>query len=380
MWIKMKTKIGLQMKMKTKIEKLKRGIEGLAKDMGLITIMEVCGTHTASIHKYGIQELLPDNIRLVSGPGCPVCVTAQEDIAAALSIAQQDNVIFTCFGDMMRVPCRGESLYSLYERGKDIRIVTSPLDALRIARENPNKQTVYYGIGFETTAPLTAALIEAADECRVQNLSIYSVHKTMPQALRQLLKNGSRIDGLICPGHVASIIGSKAFSFLPDELSLPAAVAAFGAYDIMAALFSIMYMLKKGQKGCINMYPQAVTGHGNEEALSLLYKVFEPCDALWRGLGEIKGSGLRIRECFGKFDAARRFDFTMEQRFDYSAHEMEKEIEGIKDCICRSILCGESIPTDCVNFGRACTPNRPLGACMVSAEGSCATYFRYNRC
>jgi hydrogenase expression/formation protein HypD len=353
--------------MKTEIDELKRGIEGFAKNMGPITIMEVCGTHTASIHKYGIQELLPDNIRLVSGPGCPVCVTAQEDIAAALSIAQQDDVIFACFGDMMRVPCGDQSLYSLYESGKDIRIVTSPLDALRIAHENPHKQTVYFGIGFETTAPLTAALIEAAEECSVQNLSIYSAHKTMPQALRQLLKNGSSIDALICPGHVASIIGSKAFSFMPDELSLPAAVAGFGAYDIMAALFSIMYMLRKGQKRCVNMYPQAVTEYGNGEAISLLYKVFEPCDALWRGLGEIKGSGLGIRESFEKFDAAQRFDLSM------------NKIEKAKGCICSSILCGKSIPTDCVNFGRTCTPNRPLGSCMVSSEGSCAAYFRYNR-
>lgn len=354
--------------METKIKELKRGIDELVKDMGPITIMEVCGTHTASIYKYGIQELLPDNIRLVSGPGCPVCVTAQEDIAAALSIAQQDDVIFTCFGDMMRVPCGDKSLYSLYESGRDIRIVTSPLDALHIAQENLNKQTVYFGIGFETTAPLTAALIEAAEECSVKNLSVYSAHKTMPQALRQLLENGSSIDALLCPGHVASIIGANAFSFVPDELSLPAAVAGFGAYDIMAALFSIIHMLQKNQKRYMNMYPQAVTEHGNEEALSLLYKVFEPCDALWRGLGEIKGSGLRIRDCFGKFDAAQRFDLPM------------NEIEEVKGCICSSILCGSSIPADCVNFGRACTPNRPLGACMVSSEGSCATYFRYNHC
>jgi hydrogenase expression/formation protein HypD len=355
------------MKIKSRIEELKKGIEELAKDMGSITIMEVCGTHTASIHKYGIQELLPGNINLVSGPGCPVCVTSQRDIAAALSIAQQDDVIFICFGDMMRVPYGDKSLYSLYEGGRDIRIVTSPLDALSVAQENPNKRIVYFGIGFETTAPLTAALIEAVDECRVQNLSVYSAHKTMPQALSQLLKNGSSIDGLICPGHVASIIGADAFSFVSDELSLPAAVAGFSAYDIMAAIYSITYMLQKGEKKCVNMYPRAVTEYGNKEALALLYKVFESCDTLWRGLGEIKGSGLGIRECFGKFDTAKRFDFSVE------------EIIEPKGCICSSILCGERLPTDCVNFGKVCTPNRPLGACMVSSEGSCATYYRYNR-
>lgn len=354
------------MKMKAKIQELEKRIKELAKNMGQITIMEVCGTHTASIHKYGIKELLPDNIRLVSGPGCPVCVTAQQDIAAVISIAQKEDVIFTCFGDVLRVPCGDKSLYSLYETGKDIRIVTSPLDALCIAKENPGKQIVYFGIGFETTAPLTAALIEAADECRVQNLSVYSAHKTMPQALKQLLKNGSSINALICPGHVATIIGANAFSFVPEELSMPAAVAGFGAYDIMAALFSIMLMLHKNRNSYVNAYPQAVKENGNPEALSLLYKVFEPCDALWRGLGEIKGSGLGIREGFKNFDASKRFDLSID------------EIKESKGCICGSILCGESIPTDCVNFGRACTPKSPLGACMVSSEGSCATYFRYN--
>jgi hydrogenase expression/formation protein HypD len=357
----------MKMKMKTKIQELQKGIEELAKNMGQITIMEVCGTHTTSIHKYGIRELLPDNIKLVSGPGCPVCVTAQEDIAVAVSIAQQEDVIFTCFGDMMRVPCGDKSLYSLYETGKDIRIVTSPLDALRIAQDNPNKQVVYFGIGFETTAPLTAALIEATDEYGVQNLSIYSAHKTMPQALRQLLKNGSSIDALICPGHVATIIGANAFSFVPEELLMPATVAGFGAYEIMAALFSIIYMLRKNQKSCVNMYPSAVTEHGNREALTLIYKVFEPCNALWRGLGEIKESGLGIRESFGKYDAAQRFEFSID------------EIEEAKGCICSNILCGRSKPTDCANFGRACTPSKPLGACMVSSEGSCAAYFRYHR-
>ncbi|NLW57018.1 MAG: hydrogenase formation protein HypD [Firmicutes bacterium] len=355
------------MKIKTRIEELKRGIGRLAQSLGPVTIMEVCGTHTASIHRYGIQELLPDQIRLVSGPGCPVCVTAPRDLAAALAIAKQDNVIFTCFGDLMRVPCGEESLYSLYENGKEIRIVTSPLDALAIAQENPDQQTVFFAIGFETTAPLTAALIEAAAEGRVENLSVYSAHKTMPQALRELLQNGSRIDALLCPGHVAAIIGAKAFSFVPEELALPAAVAGFRADEIMAALFIILEMLCQGEKKCVNMYPQIVTEDGNKEALALLDKVFAPCDALWRGLGEIEGSGLGIRERFRDFDAAQRFDLLV------------MESEEPKGCLCRSILQGRNIPTDCVNFGQACTPQQPLGACMVSSEGSCATYYRYQR-
>lgn len=348
-----------------KIGEIQKSIAGLAQNAERISIMEVCGTHTASIRKYGIEELLPDNIHLVSGPGCPVCVTAQKDIAAALCIADREDVIFTCFGDMMRVPCGDMSLYSLYERGKNIRIVTSPMDALSIAKDNPKKEIVYFGIGFETTSPLTAALIEEADLRGLNNLSVLCAQKTMPQAIWQLLKSGSNIDALLCPGHVATIIGAKAFSFVPDELMLPAAVAGFEAYDIMAAILCIVHMLKSGEKKCVNMYPRAVSENGNKEALSLMYKVFEPCDAFWRGLGEIADSGLRIRERYRVFDALHRFDICVPDI---------KEAEG---CICADILCGKSIPTDCVNFGRACMPDNPLGACMVSSEGSCAAYYRY---
>lgn len=351
--------------MKYRIAEIEKKIAGLAEGMGQATIMEVCGTHTASVRKYGIRELLPGNIELISGPGCPVCVTTQQDVASAISMANQDGVIFTCFGDMMRVPCGDRSLYTLYEGGKDIRIVTSPLGALHVAQGNPDRQVVYFGIGFETTAPLTAALIEAADECGIENLSVFCAHKTMPQALTELLKNENNIDALMCPGHVASIIGARAFSFVPDRLRLPAAVAGFEAYDIMAALYCIVLMLRKGEMKCVNMYPRAVTGDGNREALSLLYKVFEPCDAQWRGLGEIKGSGLRIKERYRKYDAAFKFDLSKE------------DIQEAGGCICERILCGKGIPTDCVNFGRDCTPHRPLGACMVSSEGSCAAYYHY---
>lgn len=355
---------------KYRIEDIRKRIEEIAGELGQITVMEVCGTHTANIHRYGIQEFLPENIRLVSGPGCPVCVTDQKDIAAALSIAEQENVIFACFGDMMRVPCGNISIYSLYESGKDIRVVTSAMDALQIARENPEKQTVYFGIGFETTAPQTAALIESADELSIRNLSVLSVHKTMPQAIRQLLGNGSGIDALMCPGHVATITGTEAFDFVADELKLPAAVAGFEAYDIMAALLRILHILHNGEIKCVNMYPRAVTAYGNKEALSLIYKIFEPCDALWRGLGEIKGSGLGIKERYKEFDAAHRFDL---RAADIKEPENTKEAAS---CICARILCGKSIPTDCVNFGRECTPDMPLGPCMVSAEGSCAVWYK----
>lgn len=351
--------------MKYKIDDFKEKIAALAQGLGQTNLMEVCGTHTASIFKFGIRQLLPDNIRLISGPGCPVCVTAQKDIAAALSIADRKDVIFTCFGDMMRVPCGERSLYSLYESGRDIRIVTSPMDALHIAQANPDKQTVYFGIGFETTVPHTAALIEAADESGVRNLSVLSAHKTMPQVLKRLLKNENNIDGLICPGHVAAITGAKAFSFVPDELMMPAAIAGFEAVDIMTALLFLMHMIRNSKRKCVNAYPRAVTELGNKEALSLINKVFEPCDASWRGFGRIDSSGLAIRERYRMFDAAHRFDVHI------------SNAEEAKGCICSLILSGKRAPADCENFGTKCKPDTPLGACMVSSEGSCAAYYHF---
>lgn len=353
--------------MKYAIKDFKQKIAALAQGLGQINFMEVCGTHTASICKFGIRQLLPDNIRLISGPGCPVCVTAQKDIAAALSIADRKNVIFTCFGDMMRVPCGDRSLYSLYGSGRDIRIVTSPMDALLIAQANPDKQTVFFGIGFETTISHTAALIEAADEQGIQNLSVLSAHKTMPQVLKKLLKKENNIDGLICPGHVAAITGAKAFSFVPDELRMPAVVAGFEAFDIMAAILVLVHMIRNGERKCVNAYPRAVTDFGNVEALSLADKVFEPCNALWRGFGKIDGSGLAIRERYRAFDAAHRFDVHV------------TAAEEAKGCICSLILSGKKDPADCENFGTKCKPDTPLGACMVSSEGSCAAYYRYGR-
>jgi hydrogenase expression/formation protein HypD len=347
------------------IEAIKNRITVLAADMERMTVMEVCGTHTSGIHRYGIRELLPDNIRLVSGPGCPVCVTSQNDVAAAVLAADREDVIFACFGDMMRVPCGETSLYSLYEKGRDIRVVTSPMDALHIAADHPDKHIIYFGIGFETTAPHSAALIEAAERSGIGNISVLCAHKTMPRAIIHLLNNGSGIDALMCPGHVAAVTGADAFSFVSEELGIPAAIAGFEAYDIMAALLCLVDMLGNGERKCVNMYPRAVKDHGSEEALSLLYRVFEPCDAIWRGLGKINGSGLKIKKRFEGFDASKRFDLTA---------DTNGEAEG---CICADILRGRKIPAECVNFGMTCTPQYPIGACMVSSEGSCAAYYRY---
>ena len=351
--------------MKIGIKDLINAIKLLADNMGEVSIMEVCGTHTASIRKYGIPSVLPGNIRLISGPGCPVCVTSQEDINRAVSIADSNEVIFTCFGDMMRVPCGSKSLYSLHESGRDIRIVTSPMDALDISKANPEKQVVYFGIGFETTAPHTAALVDESTKQNIKNISVLNSHKTMPQAITHLLKDRCRIDGLLCPGHVAAITGSDAFSFVPEKLNLPAAIAGFEAYEILAAILSILTMLKTNRKECVNMYPGVVTKSGNLKALELINRVMEPEDAVWRGLGSIPGSGLRFRDRYAGFDATKRFEIP------------GNKTQEPKGCLCSGILRGENIPTDCGYFGKSCTPDRPLGPCMVSSEGSCFSYYRY---
>lgn len=351
--------------MSYRISDLIQGIARISGELGSVTVMEVCGTHTANIRKYGIPSVLPKNVKLVSGPGCPVCVTSQDDIAAAVSIADRDGVIFTCFGDMMRVPCGDRSLHSLYENGRDVRLVTSPMDALRIASENPDKEVVYFGIGFETTAPHTAALVEAADGRKMTNLSVLNAHKTMPAAVELLLKGKTGINALLCPGHVASVIGSDAFAFVPNSLHLPAAIAGFEAYEILAAILKILALLKNKQTACVNMYPGAVTPEGNPSALQLLYQIMEPADASWRGLGQIPQSGLRLRERYAAFDAKNRFELKSNGMAEPAG------------CLCARILRGENIPPDCVRFGKDCTPDHPIGPCMVSAEGSCAAYYRY---
>ena len=347
------------------IKDILQGIHTLANQTGQVTIMEVCGTHTSSIQQYGIPSLLPENIRLVSGPGCPVCVTSSADIASAIAIADREDVIFTCFGDMMRVPSGTVSLYSLYERGRDIRLVTSPMDALSIAQKHPGKQVVYFGIGFETTAPLTAALIEKAVKTGVQNLSILNSHKTMPQAITVLLQQENSIEALLCPGHVAAIIGSDAFSFLPEKLKLPAAIAGFEAFEIMTAILSIMGLIHQKKLDCVNMYPQFVTPAGNRMALDLLYRVMEPSDAVWRGLGSLPQSGLQIRTEYRNFDARNLFLIN------------STETAEPKGCLCSAILRGKAIPPNCPHFGGDCTPDSPFGPCMVSSEGACAAYYRY---
>jgi len=347
------------------IELLTEKIAQTAQGLPQMTIMEVCGTHTHAIRRHGIRQLLPGNIRLVSGPGCPVCVTAEEDIALALALAKLPNVTLFCFGDMMRVPCGEESLTLLASRGADVRIALSPLDALAFAIEHPEREVVWYGVGFETTTPHTAALLELARRDHVPNLSVYSAHKTMPNALRALLCDASHVDALLCPGHVASITGANAFAFVPEELHLPSAISGFAPEELLAAILALVTMVKRGNPALINAYPRVVKPGANETARALVDEWFVPCDAVWRGLGEIPQSGLALRPEHAAFDALKRLS------------PAQVAVPRRSACRCGDVLRGSIDPVECPLFGKACTPQHPLGACMVSSEGACAAYYQY---
>lgn len=332
-----------------------------------IRIMEVCGTHTMAIFRHGIRSLLPDTIELLSGPGCPVCVTAQADIDAFVRLARLDDIIITTFGDLMRVPGSGSSLQKENAAGADVRVVYSAMDAVELAGRYPDKKVVFPGIGFETTAPTIGAAIAAAAKMAVNNFFVYSAHKTVPPALEALMSNPAvQIDGFILPGHVSVIIGTEAYRPFFQQHRLPCAVAGFEPVDILQGIYSVTAMIQEGAPDLVNAYPRAVTAEGNVQARQLLDNVFEVCDAPWRGLGVIAASGLAIRPELAAFDAQVAFDI-----------RSEKTPEP-KDCACGAILSGTKTPEACVLFRKKCTPLNPVGPCMVSSEGTCAAYYRYN--
>lgn len=344
---------------------LAQKIEALAERLPPTTIMEVCGTHTHAIRRYGIRQLLPEQVRLVSGPGCPVCVTAQEDIALALALAKMPNVTLFCFGDMMRVPCGNENLASLRSGGADVRICVSPMDALAFALRHPSREVVWYGVGFETTTPHTAALLEAAIRQHAKNLSILCAHKTMPNALLTLFGGETRVDALLCPGHVAAITGADAFAFLPERFHMPAAIAGFEPEELLLAILALLTMRKRGVAKLVNAYSRVVGNAGNPAARALVDAYFSPCDARWRGLGEIPQSGLALKPALADWDAVKRFS------------PEPAKVSAPNGCRCGDVLCGRIEPNECARFGRDCTPENPLGACMVSSEGACAAYYRF---
>ena len=334
------------------------------------TIMEVCGTHTMSVARFGLKSLLPSQVRLVSGPGCPVCVTAQADIDAFLALGEISDSILASFGDMMRVPGSDASLERRRAEGVDARVVYAPLDAVDIAKQNPERQVIFFGVGFETTMPATALAIQAAASENLQNFTVFSVHKTMPRALNALLTSGEvKVSGLLLPGHVTTIIGAEAYYFIPEQFHIPCAVTGFEPLDILLGIEAIVKQLATGRAEVDNAYSRAVKIPANPRALSLLGDVFETADAAWRGLGVIPESGVKIREKFAQFDAADRFS-------DIIAKVPPARPTA---CRCGEVLRGVLAPPECQLFGQACTPSDPLGPCMVSSEGACAAAFRFEQ-
>ncbi len=331
-----------------------------------MVLMEVCGTHTVAIAKNGLRDILPESIKLLSGPGCPVCVTSNADIDTAIEFARQPGVIVATFGDMMKVPGSRSSLSREKADGRDVRIVYSPLDALALADREPEKQIVFIGVGFETTVPLIAAAIKRAAEAGLDNFSVYSAHKTVPAALGALVNDPEvAVEGLILPGHVSSIIGLEPYRFLAEEYSVPSVITGFEPVDVLQGVWMLAKQLTEGRADVEIAYTRGVPEQGNPTALALIEEVFEPADAEWRGIGVIPGTGLVIREDFERFDALKRVPVTPEP---------PKETPG---CQCGEVLRGVTLPYECRLFARACTPEHPVGPCMVSSEGSCAAYYRY---
>lgn len=327
--------------------------------------MEVCGGHTAAIHRFGLISLLPHNIRLLSGPGCPVCVSGQHFLDIAIAYSRLPGVIITTYGDLIRVPGSESSLEKEKAAGRDIRIVYSALEALDLAKKIPDKKVVFLGIGFETTAPATAAVIVEAKKVKINNFFVLSAHKIMPPVMKALVKDGVRLDGFIAPGHVSAITGTAIYDDLATVYGLGVVVAGFEPADLMQAILMLVRQIENGSPKVEVQYKRVVQDQGNKIAQSLMNEVFELRDDHWRGLGLIPLSGLKIAKAFSEFDA--------EQHFTVSIPEASEP----KGCICGLILRGLKTPTDCSLFAESCTPTDPVGACMVSAEGTCATYYKY---
>ena len=330
------------------------------------TLMEVCGTHTVAIARNGIRDLMPAGIRLGSGPGCPVCVTSNHDIDTVIALARIPEVTITTFGDMTRVPGSTSSLLKEQAAGRSVKIVYSPLDALRYAQEHPERQVVFVGVGFETTTPLVARAIKRAADAKLANFTVFAAHKNMPGALETIINDPLlKLDALILPGHVSTIIGVEPYRFLVERYGIPGVITGFEAVDVLQGIAMLMRQLHEGRAEIEIAYARGVMPEGNPVARAAIDEVFETCTALWRGLGMIDGSGYRIRERFADFDAVRRFDPDVEPTQDP------------KGCRCGDVLRGIMAPSECPLFRAVCSPENPVGPCMVSSEGSCAAYYRY---
>ena len=331
-----------------------------------IRLMEFCGGHTATILKHGIRQLLPPTVEMLSGPGCPVCVTANADLDKAIALAREPGVIITTFGDMLKVPGSYSSLQKVRADGAAVKVVYSTLDALQIAKENPEKAVVFIGIGFETTAPTIAASVLQAEEEGIKNYYILSMHKLCPPVIKALLDSGEvKLDGLICPGHVSAIIGSHPWEFAARDYGIGCVVSGFEPLDVLQSVEMLVEQLEKGEPKVEIAYRRGVRPEGNLRAQELMNAVFELSPANWRGIGVVPESGLRLRKEYQRFDPELSFDI-----------DPGPTLEP-KGCLCGDVLRGVKTPIDCKLFGGACTPEHPVGPCMVSSEGSCASYYHY---
>ena len=331
-----------------------------------VSLMEVCGTHTMAIARSGIRNLVPPNLKLLSGPGCPVCVTAQGDIDSVIELVREPGITLLTFGDMMRVPGTESSLQEERSRGADVRVVYSPLDALTAAKSLPDREVVFLGIGFETTAPAVGITVEEAMENDIHNFSLFSLHKLVPPALELIFSDPEiNVDGLICPGHVAAVTGVEPYRLLAEKYGKPCVVTGFEAVDILEGVVMLLRQLHQDEATVEIQYRRVVKKEGNLVAQATLDRVFQATEARWRGLGSIPGTGLKLRSTYEEMDARKKFGV--------------REIEDvpIKGCACGEVLTGKITPHDCALFGKGCTPLRPIGPCMVSQEGACAAYYRY---
>jgi hydrogenase expression/formation protein HypD len=332
------------------------------------SLMEVCGGQTHSIVRNGIDQMLPDQLRLVHGPGCPVCVTPLETLDKALAIAARDDTIFCSFGDMLRVPGSRDDLFRIRSNGGDVRVVYSPLDAVRIAQEHPDKQVVFFGIGFETTAPANAMTVLEARRRGLTNFSLLVSHVLVPPAIAAIASSpDSQVDAFLAAGHVCTVMGTEAYDPLVERFQVPIVVTGFEPLDVLEGIRRAVVQLEEGRAELENAYPRAVERKGNQAAQKVLAEVFEVCDRAWRGIGVIPQSGWRLSEAFRDMDAEYRFEVA------------DMHVEESPLCRSGEVLQGLIRPNECEQFGTTCTPRNPLGATMVSSEGACAAYFQYRR-
>ena len=346
----------------SRVNILKEKLEGFAFK-NKVKIMEVCGTHTMQIHRFGIHQMLPENVKLISGPGCPVCVTENSYIDHAIELARAGFTI-TTFGDMIRVPGSYSSLEKVRAEGGDVHVVYSPMDSLELAQRS-GKEVIFLAIGFETTAPTIGATVQKAKELELENFSILAGNKLVPPALKVLVEDRNLgVNGFLLPGHVSVIIGMRPYEFI-TEYGVPGVISGFEPVDIISSIVLLLEMIEKGEARIINNYKRAVRDGGNPTAQRIIQEVFEPVDSEWRGLGWMEGSGLGLREEYSEFDAEKRFQVDVPP---------PREHPG---CRCGDVLKGIINPPECPLFGKVCTPENPVGPCMVSSEGSCSAWYKY---